>query len=178
MSNIHSAIDSMVSQSAATSGIALAQTTQNMQLGNDGTVSLIGPAVAPSQVDVPPNYSAVTDVHALAAEITRITNELSEGEFNSKGERVGDKFNGRDRDIRNAQLASLQGSLDYAMQRGLQLVDAQAAKTAERDRTMAEQVAAFEYHRGNPAKAEQLAREIEAAEARRVAEAIVSRRRA
>ena len=49
-------------------------------------------------------------------------------------------------------MASLQGSLDFAMARGVALTDQQNADTAARDRATAEQAAAFAYHQGNPTK--------------------------
>ena len=105
MSNsVTAAIDSMVNQTASAGNVAIStQTTSNMKLDNDGTVSMMGAPVAQASLDVPAQYDAAAEVRVLTSEISRISAELAEGNFDSKGQRIGDKITGRDRDVRTTQ---------------------------------------------------------------------------
>jgi hypothetical protein len=169
------AIDAMVQQQTPTGPAN--NSTPDMRLNNDGTVEVLRASPAGGPVVVPEaGFSMAGQVEALNNEITRIEAELAEGVFGNKGNRTGDRFTDRDRDVRNAQLASLRSSREFQMLRGLQVADQRAADAAARERADAEAAAAGAFHQGSPEKAALLQKEIDAAEARRIAEAIVKGR--
>jgi hypothetical protein len=172
-----SAIDAMVSTQIGNGAIPT-QTTSNMRLDGEGNLTIIGKPVAPAPLDVPANYSAAAEVESLSNQIHALEAELSDGIYDSKGNRTGDRFTGRDREVRETQLTSLRASVLFQMQRGFQLADQKGANEAAAQRAIAEQAAAQAFHGGNPERAELLRKEIDAAEARRVADLIVRGRHA
>jgi hypothetical protein len=176
---ITSAIDQLVALSAEPNNTAAGPAgnlTADLRLNNDGTVEVLR-AAEPGHVVAPEGYNATGQVEQLNAEIARIEGELALGTFDAQGNRTGDKFVGREREVRAAQIASLRSSREYTMARGLQIAAQRAADSAAAERATAEQAAAFAFHGGNPAKAELLRNEIEQAEARALAEKIVRGRR-
>ena len=171
------ALDQMIAASAtATPSGPTNNTTNNMRLTPDGDVEVLSRAPDGGRVVAPEGFTAAGQVDALNTEIARIEAELAAGVFDAQGSRTGDQFTGRDRDVRNAQLASLRASREYTMLRGLALAEQRAADAAARERAEAESAAAFAFHQGSPEKAALLQKEIDAAEARRVADLIVKGR--
>jgi hypothetical protein len=174
-----STIEAMIANSAAsttTSGPGN-NATPNMVLTPDGNVEITARSNVESSIQVPDGYSAAGQIEALNNEIARIEGELAKGVFDANGNRTGDHFTGRERDLRTTQLTSLRASREFQMARGLQVASQRAANDAARERADAEQAASFAFHGGDPAKAELLRREIDAAEARALAEKIVRGRR-
>jgi hypothetical protein len=176
-SNITSAIDSMVADSARNVSTGpLARTTQDLRVDNEGTVTPLGPPVADKLPDVP-GYDPMSEVAIVAASVSNLEAKLAEQSFDPATGAASPKLTGRDRELAEIALASARNSHAYAAQRAAALFGQREAEAERERQAKAEDVARHQFAQGSPERAAELDAAIRRAEADEAARAIVASRR-
>jgi hypothetical protein len=172
-----SAIDQMVASSASPSPRIGVNTTPDLRVDFNGTVTQIAPAASPGVVIDTPGLDLGAEVAGIDNQIARIEGELSEQKFDPRTGTASFVREGEERMARETLLVQLRASREYQLARNSELQakrDAEAAAKVNADRELA---AKHAFTQGNPERASALNKEIADAEARDAARVIVDARR-
>jgi hypothetical protein len=174
--SVSDAIDKMVATLRPSAPEQMpAMRNPDLRVDGEGNVTVLAPATHPGIKDTD-GLVMSDDIGKIDTRIARLTEELAEVTHDRATGTPTPVRTGRERTVREAELMSLNKSRDFQVERAAKLTEHRNNAAATKANEQREVAARFAYTHGNPDKAAELQKAIDAEEAKAAAAAIVAGR--